>query len=389
MIGSTFRWLGGATAILSLAAVAYQLWSIYSVHLEARAYVANLVATAERQRELDDLLRAWETLDEALEIERSFVPARELQIAVASQLVRGTLKVSRSKQRGYGRISGTTWYGGDLDQVYAPVERVLYRASASPDPQQAADALAHLAWRILAVGKRKGADPLIERALLLDPENPYALVAARHQLLIDEDLAVETRLAGSRPLLAQAYAGLWQRTRDEQGVRRFVETMEQTSLLMPQELELSIEALRLADQALLAGRRPSSSSRKSYLDVFELLAYLPVDGSASGYPELTAQAERLVAEISFDRLSAILAWLDASAPGSSEQQTLGYGSGNRHDDRELDLLAARAVLLEREGETEAARALYAVVISQEHLAPLASGALERLGPPAVSAGPTP
>lgn len=157
------KWVGGATAVLSLVALSIQLTEIVQNSLKTRVSVGQLVKVAGLLRAKNDLTGAQEMLDQALRLDPGDFSAHQLQVQIAMQQIRRNVY--------YSLAGGET----EWDAEVKPLILKIRRGIGHRDPRFAADVYAHLGWAYSLLSARQ---PSImnfyEEALALDPDNVFA-----------------------------------------------------------------------------------------------------------------------------------------------------------------------------------------------------------------------
>lgn len=169
---SAMKWVGYATAVLSLLGVLYQIGKTVSERVENRRKVDALVSSAALQSKGQDYSSAWKTLEQASLINPDSPKVRAAQQAVAMEWLENI------------RVAGNEKFSDIVDKL----EPVLTRRAAAlkPGPQRA-DLLAHVGWSYflrLREG-RSGLDPAqsYAQAVKEDENNPYAQAMWGHWIL--------------------------------------------------------------------------------------------------------------------------------------------------------------------------------------------------------------
>jgi tetratricopeptide (TPR) repeat protein len=164
LVANARKWIGGATALISLMLRTYQLHGIWSDIQEKSQTVDEFVRAAWLQVQTGNFQMALACVGEALELEPASAVARDQQVAIAMARVRD--------------IEVYSHFSLDPDQkAVDPLLPFLYRGAVSENETQAADALAHIAWTYHAL--REFGYPTAEIAsyfqeeLNKDPQNAY------------------------------------------------------------------------------------------------------------------------------------------------------------------------------------------------------------------------
>jgi hypothetical protein len=171
-LATVLKWVGGATAVLSLIFGIRQLTLLISDVRDRQHQVTESIATAELQREARDYESAWESLAKAAELR-----ANEPEVRAAQEdLAMAWLDNIRGSQ-------GPTPFTAIVDQLVPVMSRGVVAAEGS----RKADLIAHLGWadflrwrdgqRSLEPGER------YRQALAVDSDNVYAHAMLAHWTL--------------------------------------------------------------------------------------------------------------------------------------------------------------------------------------------------------------
>jgi hypothetical protein len=227
--GAALRWVGGATAIISLALAASQITGMASEWAERNDAVARMVSAAKIQANGDNLALAWATIRSAIDINASSPLVLEARIDLAQRIVR------EWRDRDYREFEDA------MDEILT----TLYLGAASDDGRVAADAFAHLAW-VSREGMRRAQLERMERflqsGLALDPTNPFANAISGYVKLVSSDQPTPAAIiAEADERFARA------RTRGE--AMDFVDEMEFEGLLHCCDLEVFERMRRRRERA--------------------------------------------------------------------------------------------------------------------------------------------
>jgi tetratricopeptide (TPR) repeat protein len=157
--GTTIKWIGAITAVITLVTASIQVNKIVQSMLERNESVEELVRAADLLAESGDFAGALELIDQALELSPASRDARSLQVKVAMQRVRQFILIPDAKKL-------------DFLETLLPI---LRRGSVHKDPSIAADTLAHLGWAYHLRGSgAQIVDNYFQKALTIDSENVFA-----------------------------------------------------------------------------------------------------------------------------------------------------------------------------------------------------------------------
>ncbi len=167
------KWIGGITAVISLVIGSARVNDLYTDWQERKVAVAQLIEASKLQIEYGDYHGAWMLIDDALSFNPSSLPARQHQITIATAWVRD-IRTHRDQS---------------FSDIVNKLLPTLYLGSVNPDPGIAATTLSHIGWANF-LRSRDGTTGLgitkyYDRALKLDPDNPYAHIMLAHWLLWD------------------------------------------------------------------------------------------------------------------------------------------------------------------------------------------------------------
>lgn len=167
-VGSTLKWVGAVTALISLIAGAVQLNGLLQSSRERSESVQRLVKAADMQIEYGDLDSAQQLIEQALALEPGSRAAGERQVAVAMMLLRRGFP--------YDFKYNKEEYRKKIDSLLS----VLYRGAGDNDPVKAADALAHIGranrMRRFNQNQELPIEEYFARAIALDSDNVFAHV---------------------------------------------------------------------------------------------------------------------------------------------------------------------------------------------------------------------
>jgi hypothetical protein len=167
-----WKWVGYATAILSLIAGIRGLVSFISDRAESSRQVKSLLASESLQLQAADYPSAWQSLDQASKIQSDSADIRDAQERLAMQWLENI------------RVHD----GQKFSDITGKLNPVLTRGiAASKSPQHQADLEAHLGWSYFLSMRENGSgsDPAATYAdaVKKDPNNPYAQAMWGHWIL--------------------------------------------------------------------------------------------------------------------------------------------------------------------------------------------------------------
>lgn len=179
---TTLKWVGAATAILSLVFGLQQLVTRISDYRQERRQISELLETADLQRASAHYAVAWSSLEEAAELDAEDEDVRRAREDVAMDWLRN-IRVRRGEET----------FTEIVNEVLPVIQRGAVRASGS----RRADLIAHLGWAdFLRVQDGRGGlrpEELYRRAASVDPDNPFAHAMWGHWILWRSDDIEEAR----------------------------------------------------------------------------------------------------------------------------------------------------------------------------------------------------
>ncbi|MBZ5538195.1 MAG: hypothetical protein LAO31_19755 [Acidobacteriia bacterium] len=249
--GTAMKWVGGATAILSLIFGIYQLTNLVSGYRERHRRTAELLAAGKLQQGGRDFSSAWTTFEEAAHIlnedpevrtarenlamawlEDVHLGGRQETFTDIANKVTPVLIVGTTKANGSRIIVGTTKANGS----------------------RKADLLAHLGWADFLRTRDgvAGLDPeqRYRQSLEVDPHNPYAHAMWGHWILWNRG-----KIEDARTHFAGALAGT--RGRD------YVRTLQLAALWNVQSEEPELELIRVANDMRQKNENIDSATREN------------------------------------------------------------------------------------------------------------------------------
>jgi Tfp pilus assembly protein PilF len=167
--GRVLKWVGAATAVISLILGARQLITIATDRAQRSRESAEFTALARQQAGRGEFAEAWQSLDRAEERSRT-------EATAAARLDVGFRWLEE------GRPGSDQPFSRITDAVVPALDRALL----DPQHPRRADILAHLGWATFLKGRETGTGdpaPLYKQALAIDPHNVYANVMLGHWLV--------------------------------------------------------------------------------------------------------------------------------------------------------------------------------------------------------------
>jgi hypothetical protein len=169
---TVLKWVGYATAILSLFFGVRELIKMISDRVESRHKVGVLLSSADVELRGKDYSSAWRTLEQASKLQPNSTKVRLAQEDLAMKWLEDTNLRENEK----------------FSDIADKLESVLTRGlSSTKDAQRTADLLAHMGWAYF-LRSRDGAfglDPVgcYSKAESVDPHNPFAQAMWGHWIL--------------------------------------------------------------------------------------------------------------------------------------------------------------------------------------------------------------
>ena len=167
--GRLLKWIGAATAVISLILGARQLITIATDRAQRSRESAEFTALARQQAERGEFAEAWRSLDRAEERSRTeATDAARLDVAFR------------------WLEDGRPGPGQPFSRITDTVTPALDRALLNPQHPRRADVLAHLGWATFLKQRETGTgdpEPLYKQALAIDSHNVYANAMLAHWVL--------------------------------------------------------------------------------------------------------------------------------------------------------------------------------------------------------------
>jgi len=173
MTGATvMKWVGGATAVLSLGFALERIATSVSDSRATRNQTVELLRTAALQRQDRHYDDAWRTLQKAEAVGASTADVRAAEEDAGMEWLRNI-----------SVVAGQQTFADIVHQV----QPILVRGTLGPNVKRRADLTAHLGWADFLLWKEKGGDLHPEeqygRAVALDSTNAYAHAMWGHWIL--------------------------------------------------------------------------------------------------------------------------------------------------------------------------------------------------------------
>lgn len=254
------KWVGAATAVISLILGARQLITVVTDRSQRTRDSAEFTALAHQQADRGDFADAWKSLDRAEDRSRT-------EATAAARLDVGFRWLE----------DGRPGPDQPFSRITDPVVPALDRALLDPQHPRRADILAHLGWATFLKGRDTGTGdpaPLYKQALAVDPHNVYASVMLAHWMVWEGE-----PLDKARPYFDAALA-----TGRE---RPFVRTLQLAALRNRNDTASDTESIRVVNSMRQQNEMlDQRSAREAYLTY--LRRYGPrartTDAGDSGIP---------------------------------------------------------------------------------------------------------
>jgi hypothetical protein len=167
-----WKWVGYATALLSLAAGIREVVNQISDRRETSRQLSSLLASEKLEAQSNDYPSAWRSLDQAAKLDPDSADVRDAQENLALQWLDN---VSISE-------------GGKFSDITDKLDPVLTKGiAASKSPRHQADLEAHLGWSYFLRSRENGSGPdpaaTYADAVKKDSDNPYAQSMWGHWIL--------------------------------------------------------------------------------------------------------------------------------------------------------------------------------------------------------------
>lgn len=286
-LSTILKWVGYATAILSLIFGVRQLVKIVSDRIESHRKVDALLITEDVELKGRDYSSAWHSLDQASQLAPDSAKVRLAQENLAMAWLEN-IRV-REKQ--------------EWSSIVDKLEPVLTRGIASTkDSQRSADLLAHVGWCYFLRTRDGifGMEPAgaYARAVEKDPNNPYAEAMWGHWILWNGGKLGEASKHFSAGLVSGRH-------------RDFVRNMQFAAISECQEDECDEEMMRLAN----AIRQEHGSVEADIPDKISFIFYSRVlrsDPVSNPFLHVLAPAEQIATfrwlfdSVDFDESKSLL-----------------------------------------------------------------------------------
>ena len=236
------KWIGVATAVISLILGARQLITIATDRAQRNRESAEFTALARQQAGRDEFAEAWRSLDRAEERSRTeATDAARLDVAF-----RWLEEGNPGPNQPFSRIT---------DAVVPALDRSLL----NPQNPRRADTLAHLGWATFLKWRETGTgDPasLYKQALEIDPKNVYANTMLGHWLMWKGE-----PLTAARPYFDTAVASGTERP--------FVRRYQLAAVRNRSDEAADAELIRVLDSMRRQNETPDASSARAAYVVFQ------------------------------------------------------------------------------------------------------------------------
>ena len=236
------KWIGAATAVISLILGARQLITIATDRAQRNRESAEFTALARQQAGRNEFAEAWRSLDRAEERSRTeATDAARLDVAF--------------KWLEEGRPGSNQPFSRITDAVVPALDRALL----DPQHPRRADTLAHMGWATFLKWRETGTgDPasLYKRALEIDPQNVYANTMLAHWLMWRG-----APLSAARPYFDTAIASGKERP--------FVRTFQLAAVRNRSDDAADAELIRVVNSMRKQNEAPDERSARAAYDVFQ------------------------------------------------------------------------------------------------------------------------
>lgn len=218
---NALKWIGYATAILSLIAGIREVAKVVADRLEARRKIGVLLASEQLQMQGRDYWSAWRSLEQASQVDSGSAQIHAAQEALAMAWLENI------------RVQGNERFSDVAEKLDPVLTRGVASGKAGP---RKADLLAHLGWSYFLRSRegRSGLDPAgtYAEAVRMDPNNPYAQAMWGHLILWND---------GELGAAAQHFSSALDSNRQRGYVRR----VQLSALLNSHNVECDEEIVRV------------------------------------------------------------------------------------------------------------------------------------------------
>ncbi len=183
-VAGALKWVGGATAILSLIFGLYQLTQLVSDVRERQRSTAELYKVGKQQQAAADYPAAWASFEQGLKAAEPGGKLAKLTGQLGKE--RGQLREAQEDlaMQWLQNVRVSVARGETFSRVVDTLSPALHRGVASSQGPRKADLLAHLGWADFLRwrdGRRElNPEQQYRQALAIDPANPYAHVYWGH-----------------------------------------------------------------------------------------------------------------------------------------------------------------------------------------------------------------
>jgi tetratricopeptide (TPR) repeat protein len=262
------KWVGYATAILSLIAGVRGVQKMVADRVEARRKVEALLASERIQSRARDYKSAWRSLEQASQVDAESAPVHAAQEALAMDWLEN-IRVGENER---------------FSDIAEKLEPVLTRgvASAKAAPRQA-DLMAHLGWSYFLRSRddRSGLDPAETYALAVqkDPNNPYAQAMWGHWILWNHRDLSEA---------ARHFSSALESNRERDYVRR----LQLSALLNSQNPQFDREVVRVLNAIRKEGGSVDQEMQQKMLGIY-YLNIMPSNAGTKTFLDAVPPAEHV------------------------------------------------------------------------------------------------
>ena len=181
----SLRWVGALTAVISLGMGAFSAIKLISDVRDRARNIEELSATASEQQQNGDFAAAWSSLEQALA--KAAEGGQLAKLAGHLDRTQEDLRIAQENLAMMWLRKARLSNGETFTQFTAKFMPVLTRGLLGAAGTRKADLLAHLGWSVFLKGRESGetsdAQRYYERALRIDPGNPFAHAHLGHLIL--------------------------------------------------------------------------------------------------------------------------------------------------------------------------------------------------------------
>ncbi|HEY2843962.1 MAG TPA: hypothetical protein VGJ09_09935 [Bryobacteraceae bacterium] len=266
---TVMKWIGYGTAILSLVAGVTEVGKMVSEHLATGRKIDTLLSAEVVQLKGQDYGPAWQSLEQAAQIDPDSAPVKAAQETLAMDWLDNI----------HARENET------FTDVAAKVEPVLTRGVASEkSPARQADMLAHVGWSYFLRSREGnfGLDPTgpYAEAVKKDPNNPYAQAMWGHWILWNQGNIAEAEGHFASAVLSH---------REQNYVRQ----LQLSALMNVHEDPYDEEVVRVANAIRKEQGSIDPPTRKRIFSTIYYFRMLPVRGSTPAFISAVPPADHV------------------------------------------------------------------------------------------------